>query len=166
VQSCGAFCETAIRGPEHHALDRVNVPRKRRFRQLDSQAGGNISCRRTAEVDKTVIGCKLPNQRGTKDVLARRVLASHVSAAGAQAVTAFSLSQALELIEGRPWAGAVLDYWLDGQDCSPLCQQLLNRAIPFIIHTGYQDVIGPYPMGLKIEKPANADDIVRTLAGR
>jgi DNA-binding response OmpR family regulator len=90
-------------------------------------------------------------------------LADSFQAAGAYAITALSLSQAFELLDGHDWAGAVLDFRLDEQDCSPLCEWLHSLAIPFVICTGLDDITGPAVKGVQVMKPANSDEIVRIL---
>jgi CheY-like chemotaxis protein len=81
-------------------------------------------------------------------------------AAGAQVTMAVTLSEALELVESQHWAGAVLDYSLSGEQCSPLCARLLERKIPFIIYSGYEKLEGVCALGHHVEKPAPSQDLV------
>jgi DNA-binding response OmpR family regulator len=83
--------------------------------------------------------------------------------AGAQVVTAFSLDEALSLVEVRNWSGAVLDYWLNGQDCSPVCERLIERGIPFVMCTGDDQTVGPCTRVVRVTKPVSADELVRLL---
>jgi DNA-binding response OmpR family regulator len=89
-------------------------------------------------------------------------IADSFETAGAVAMTAFSLKQALELLEGHDWAGAVVDYWLD-EDGSQVCERLHKRAVPLVIYTGFDEVTGTCAKGVQIAKPANPDDIVRIM---
>jgi DNA-binding response OmpR family regulator len=90
-------------------------------------------------------------------------LADSFQAAGAHAITALSLSHAFELLDGHDWAGAVLDFRLDEQDCSPLCERLHSRNVPFVICIGLDEVTGPAAKGVQIRKPVNSEDVVRTM---
>jgi DNA-binding response OmpR family regulator len=89
-------------------------------------------------------------------------IADRFETAGAVAMTAFSVKQALELLEGHDWAGAVVDYGLDG-DGSQVCERLHKRAVPLVIYTGFDEVTGTCARGVQIAKPANPDDIVRIM---
>ena len=89
-------------------------------------------------------------------------IASSFETAGAVVITAFSLERALELLENHDWAGAVVDYGLDGRD-SAICEWLHKRAVPLVICTGFDEVTGACAGGVQIAKPANADDIVRVM---
>jgi ActR/RegA family two-component response regulator len=89
-------------------------------------------------------------------------LASSFQAAETRAVIASSLSQAMALIDRHSWAGAVVDYRLNREDCAPLCERLLQREIPFVIYSGLPEFSVPSG-GVYIPKPANPDDIVRVV---
>ena len=82
--------------------------------------------------------------------------------AGAVVMTALSQHRALELLDGYDWAGAVVDYGLDGGD-SQICNWLHKRAVPLVICTGFDDVTGACAKGVQIAKPVNPDDIVRIM---
>jgi DNA-binding response OmpR family regulator len=90
-------------------------------------------------------------------------IANRFETAGAVVMTALSHDRALELLEGYDWAGAVVGYGLDGRDGSQICEWMLKRAVPLVIYTGFDKVMGACASGVQIAKPANLDDIVRTL---
>lgn len=86
-----------------------------------------------------------------------------IEAAGAHVVPAFSLAQAFAVLDRHRWAGAVLDYALCDGDCTPLCELLIERRVPFIICSGYDAVSDPCSRGVQIKKPATANEVVETL---
>jgi DNA-binding response OmpR family regulator len=90
-------------------------------------------------------------------------IANRFETAGAVVMTALSHDRALELLEGYDWAGAVVDYGLDGRDGSQVCERLHKRAVPLVIYTGFDEVTGTCAKGVQIAKPANPDDIVRIM---
>ena len=67
------------------------------------------------------------------------------------------------MLERYDWAGAVVGYGLDGRDGSQICERLHKRAVPFVIYTGFDEITGACATGVQITKPANPDDIVRTI---
>jgi DNA-binding response OmpR family regulator len=84
-------------------------------------------------------------------------------AAGAHVALSFSLEQAMALLDKRRWAGAVLDYALCEKDCTPLCEWFLARQIPFLICSGYESVSMPCSRGIRLVKPATAEEVVHTM---
>lgn len=50
---------------------------------------------------------------------------------------AATVGSALELIEREPVAAALLDANLRGEGSGPVAEELSNRAIPFVVVTGY-----------------------------
>jgi DNA-binding response OmpR family regulator len=90
-------------------------------------------------------------------------LASSFEETGAQVITAFSRDQALGLIEAREWAGAVLDYALGDGDCTSVCEWFLERKIPVIIHSGYENLCDPCSRGVQLPKPADSEEVVKTM---
>jgi DNA-binding response OmpR family regulator len=91
-------------------------------------------------------------------------LRTEFEAAGAHVATAFSLGQAMTLLDGHHWAGAVLDFALCDEDCTPLCEWFLERQIPFIICSGYEEVSAPCSRGIRMVKPVVAEELVNSMA--
>lgn len=88
-----------------------------------------------------------------------------LSSAGASVLAATSLKDALELIACADIAAAVLDVNLGSSDCLTACAALQRRGIPFMFYTGYTKayVHDAWPDAPSIGKPANLDDVVRTV---
>jgi DNA-binding response OmpR family regulator len=75
--------------------------------------------------------------------------------------------QAMEwLREKRPIDAAVLDINLFGEMVFPLADALVERGVPFIFTTGYDNDTIPKPFrGIpRIEKPAGPAQVIRELA--
>jgi DNA-binding response OmpR family regulator len=85
-------------------------------------------------------------------------------AAGAHVDVAPSLQKAMTLLEQRDWAGAVLDYSLGDGYCTPLCEWCVERQIPFIVCSGYEELSAPCSQGIRMPKPSPSEEIVRTMA--
>jgi CheY-like chemotaxis protein len=89
------------------------------------------------------------------------------AAAGAVVVgPAASVAESLRLLAATPALdGAVLDINLQGEMVFPLADALINRNVPFVFATGYdEDVIPSRFAGVtRYEKPVNPDQIVRAL---
>jgi CheY-like chemotaxis protein len=86
---------------------------------------------------------------------------------GACVASARGVKEALLLIETRELTAAVLDINLAGEDCSPLCQRLTERAIPFLFHTGYTDapVLKQWSAAPVVHKPASGKRVIEALIG-
>jgi DNA-binding response OmpR family regulator len=82
---------------------------------------------------------------------------------GALVATAFSLGQAMTMLDGQHWAGAVLDFALCDGDCTPLCEWFVDRQIPFIICSGYDEVSAPCSHGIRLVKPVTAEEVVHSM---
>lgn len=84
--------------------------------------------------------------------------------AGHEAVTASDNEEALRCIEQRSIAGAVLDVSLGrGVTCAETASALLNRKIPFVLHTGDLNRVGEYLREIDapvIAKLRPAEDVV------
>jgi DNA-binding response OmpR family regulator len=83
--------------------------------------------------------------------------------AGAHVTAAFSLGQAMTLLDQQGWAGAVLDCELGGEDCSPLCTWFLEQQIPFIICSGSGYVGVPCSHSIQLVKPVTAEELVNSM---
>src|SRR5438093_2535434 len=60
-----------------------------------------------------------------------------LSAAGARVISATDAQNAAKLVQRCKISAAVLDINLGGFDCSPVCDALARRSIPFMFYTGY-----------------------------
>jgi DNA-binding response OmpR family regulator len=88
--------------------------------------------------------------------------------AGAEVIgPAPTVAQALALIEGGSRIDvAVLDANLGGERAWPIAETLAQRAIPFLLVTGYDASSLPpqFQHAVRLEKPVNFDEVVRTAA--
>jgi hypothetical protein len=73
------------------------------------------------------------------------------------------IAHALHLVERAGLSGAVLDYGLRGGNCAPVCERLEQRRIPFLIYSGYPDLLQRFPDAVIIPKPAPLDDVTEAL---
>jgi len=85
---------------------------------------------------------------------------------GATVVSAHNVKAAVTLAATADLSAAVLDINLAGEDCSLICQQLADRGIPFLFHTGYtaMPVLDNGPDAPVLRKPAAAAQIMQTIA--
>ena len=84
--------------------------------------------------------------------------------AGAVALTARSLTDAIHLIEHDALSAAVLDFGLADGDADAVCARLDERHIPFILHSGYT-LHGPPCDGTVIPKSARPETLIETVVG-
>lgn len=84
---------------------------------------------------------------------------------GATVVSASSVGTALAYANSPEIAAAVLDINLAGEDCSPVCQRLSERGIPFLFHTGYTDapVLKQWSAAPVANKPASGERLIEAL---
>jgi CheY-like chemotaxis protein len=78
-----------------------------------------------------------------------------------------NLDDALALIRSEPSIdGAVLDINLGGKMAYPAADLLMERGIPFVFTTGYDDVVIPERFGNapRLQKPFDISRIVQALA--
>ena len=85
--------------------------------------------------------------------------------AGATVTEASNLIQGLALVDNAGLSGAVLDHGLGNDDSSPLCEQLKQRGIPFLIYSGFPIVGGACGGAPHLTKPATDEQLVRAVAG-
>lgn len=95
-------------------------------------------------------------------------LAAAFSEAGAIIVgPAASIDDALRLISETICTGAVLDLRVSNRNSTSFAQQLVEKRIPFILHTGYPDSVffrtdwAGYRL---VPKPAMIADLIREMA--
>ena len=70
------------------------------------------------------------------------------------------------LAENQPHV-AILDLFLRDGESLPVIEELRRRAIPFVIHSGYDKPhdwhLGPYRNSIWLEKPCHMEDLVRAV---
>jgi DNA-binding response OmpR family regulator len=99
------------------------------------------------------------------EVLIALDIAEGLRAAGASVVTARTVGEGLRLAEEPHLAAAVLDLALSDGDCSPLCDRLNQRKLPFVLYTGFDcNVRGACHGGIRVAKPASSQALVDALA--
>jgi len=93
-------------------------------------------------------------------------IADSLRSAGATVVSSRSVSDALAQAATAELSAAVLDINLVGEDCSLICQQLTDRGIPFVFHTGYTvaPVLEKWPDAPILRKPSVPGAIINALA--
>ncbi len=91
-------------------------------------------------------------------------IAETLQGAGASAVIAHSLSQAVQLVELRHISAAVVDFLLDDSDTERLCEMLSDRAIPFVLYSGYDRSQEAWQRGVQVSKPARPGELVSAVA--
>lgn len=90
-------------------------------------------------------------------------IADTLERAGARVIISYGLTEALGTINAHDWSAAVLDYELPDGNCSSLCEQLRTRGVPFVVHTGHDELSRTYLGGVHVCKPASGDKLVETL---
>src|SRR5437762_1858425 len=74
--------------------------------------------------------------------------------AGASVFAAHNLQDGLRLAGHPDLSAAVVDFGLSDGDGSALCERLKERAVPFVLHTGYVHVEEACRSGVVVSKPA------------
>jgi DNA-binding response OmpR family regulator len=89
-----------------------------------------------------------------------------LSEAGASVIAATTVDDALDLITYADISAAIVEVNLGLCDCSPVCQALSGRKIPFILYTGYTDPRLPdaYMAVPVITKPAAMEQVIAGVA--
>jgi len=85
--------------------------------------------------------------------------------AGAVALTARSLTEAIHLVEHDGLSAAVLDFGLGDGDADAVCARLDERHIPFILYSGYTRHGPACGGGTVIPKPARPETLIETVVG-
>ena len=86
-------------------------------------------------------------------------------AAGARVVAERTLQRALVVVGDADLSAAVLDHALGDGNTSPLCERLKERAIPFVLHSGFSILEGACNDGVVVDKPAHPEVLVTTIVG-
>ncbi|HEX6001208.1 MAG TPA: hypothetical protein VFZ16_17715 [Hyphomicrobiaceae bacterium] len=93
---------------------------------------------------------------------------SACSDAGASVVYAARCSEALRLVDSPGLSAAIVDIDLGhGEDCSAVCERLLQRDIPFVFFTGdvRPDILSKWPDAPVLTKLADKARIIQVVAG-
>jgi DNA-binding response OmpR family regulator len=85
--------------------------------------------------------------------------------AGAVALIARSLADAIRLVEHGEVSAAVLDFGLGDGDSDAVCRRLAERGIPFVLHSGYTRHGLACGTGTVVPKPASPVKLIETVAG-
>ena len=87
-----------------------------------------------------------------------------LESAGANATMTTTIRHAMILAEHDGLSAAILDHALSDGDSSKLCARLKQRAIPFIIYSGYDRAIDAnFDGALHVSKPATMDFLMTAL---
>jgi DNA-binding NtrC family response regulator len=79
---------------------------------------------------------------------------------GATVVPARSLADAKRLVEQDDLSAAVVDFGLGDGDADALCARLNERAVPFVLHSGYSHVDNAYSSHVVVPKPAKPATLI------
>ena len=85
--------------------------------------------------------------------------------AGSRVVMARSLASALIAVENEVPSAVILDHALSDGESSQLCKRIKQRNIPYVVHSGYSNLIGAYGDAVHVPKPANPDVLVTAVLG-
>ena len=103
------------------------------------------------------------------DILAAN-LAVAVEDRDAQVVgPASTVADALEALKCNDVGGAILDASLPDRDVTPVAMSLIDKGIPFLIHTGVglpAEIATVFPHVSVVMKPADPDEVVAQLLGQ
>jgi CheY-like chemotaxis protein len=83
--------------------------------------------------------------------------------AGAAVLTAYNVKDGLRLAEHPELSAAVLDFVLSDGDGEPLCERLTQRAVPFVLYSGYRPGNGACGRGVHLAKPASREILLSTI---
>ena len=88
-----------------------------------------------------------------------------VRAAGARVLCAGYVESGLYITEHPDLSAAVIDLHLGDGSGTAICKRLRQRAVPFVIYTGYPPMLiaGEWPDVPVISKPARPDQIISAL---
>lgn len=94
-------------------------------------------------------------------------MSSPLCEAGFNVALTTSCAEAERVLEDLRPDAAVLDVQLKDGDCVTVAKALVDRSIPFVVHTGLhsQDRDKVFEMGAIINKPSRPDAVVDILKG-
>lgn len=80
--------------------------------------------------------------------------------AGFNVAIATSCAEAETILENLRPDAVVLDVDLSDGPCVAIAEKLVERRIPFVVHSGYLSVDKVFAHGIAVQKPSNPADIV------
>jgi DNA-binding response OmpR family regulator len=95
-----------------------------------------------------------------------RSIADCLQDAGALVLTAGKVNAALRIAEHPDLSAAVLDLDLGDDDSTIVCRRLTERAVPFLLYSGYDDayVCDKWPNATAVSKPASEQVLITALS--
>jgi DNA-binding response OmpR family regulator len=85
--------------------------------------------------------------------------------AGARVFAVRVMSDAMRFVDEAGLSAAVLDFGRENAEADAICGRLKERAIPFVLHSGYGHVGDVSEGGAVVPKPADPNDLVKTVVG-
>jgi DNA-binding response OmpR family regulator len=82
---------------------------------------------------------------------------------GALTLIARTLAEAARLVEHDDLSAAVLDFGLGEDDAGAVYGRLQERAIPFVLHSGYKHASDACRGGTVVPKPARPEALIRAV---
>ena len=82
--------------------------------------------------------------------------------AGAEAIAAPRIREAVDVAARADLSAAVVDIDIAGAECTPVCEILDRRRVPFVFYTGqyHSLVMDRWPHAPVLLKPALADELL------
>ena len=82
--------------------------------------------------------------------------------AGAEVIAAPRIREAVDVAARADLSAAVVDIDIAGAECTPVCEILDRRRVPFVFYTGqyHHHVMDRWPHAPILLKPALADDLL------
>ena len=112
----------------------------------------------------TLVGCTILVVED--EPLVAMDIADAMKKAGAQVIIARTLEAAMGQAGSAQLTAAVIDHSLhDGLTTSDVCAKLKERAIPFIVYSGFSELEGACADGKLVQKPATPEMLLATLQG-
>jgi CheY-like chemotaxis protein len=90
-------------------------------------------------------------------------IAEQLAAAGARTVVAGTSQQALTALTRMKFAAAIVDHRLGDDDACEVIRRLEKLQIPFLIHSGYEE-IEAWANAPVVAKPAAREHLIQTVA--
>ena len=124
------------------------------FRDWGREHGGLVSFRRSSGPS-----CRRrPYHRTRRDTSLARAGATVVG-------PAYTVAQALDLIDCSPVEAAILDYRLEAETASPIAYRLVSLGIPFLFHTSSRSNPALSHPGVPIvDKPTRPEQLVAAVS--
>jgi DNA-binding response OmpR family regulator len=85
--------------------------------------------------------------------------------AGAKTVVARTLHEGMHLVEQLKFSAAILDFKLHDGDSLALCECLEERAIPYIIYSGFTELQLHFDSNNFVSKPATVGTLIAKVCG-